>query len=222
MKNLVFYLLLISFCAYSQTKIKIINPKGKWYFGAEIGQNRITSFGYDEGNSSISFGGISEYYFDKQWSVQGRLKYMKTGVSFINQPDTGWNWNWIKATQDLSSFSIYNRFDGQTIVIPIDLKWEYRIYKNFHGSIKMGPALNAETKSIYNYGNVDSTHFSSTSVNMNLGYGFNYYLSKKYCLGLDFESYIFGASKGTTSGFLWNKTHYATNSLVNFQIKYHL
>lgn len=220
MKKIVLYLFLVSFCAFSQTKIKPINPKGKWYFGAEIGHNTVSSFDYDEGNTSVSIGGISEYYFDKHWSVQGRIKYMKTGVSFVNQY-SGWNWNWVKTNQDVTSFSGYNRFDGQNIVIPIDLKWEYRIYKDLHGSIKMGPALSVEMKSTYNYGNVNYDTFSKAYVNMNFGYGFNYYLSKNYCAGLDFEYYFLGDSKGTTSGFLWNQTHYATNYLVNLQLKYH-
>ncbi len=220
MKKIVYYLLITSFCAFSQTKIKPINPNGKWYFGTEIGINKVTSFSYDEGNTSVSIGGISEYYFDKHWSVQGRIKYMKTGVSFINQY-SGWNWNWVKTTQDVASFSGYNRFDGQVIVIPIDLKWEYRIHKNLHGSIKTGPALNIEMKSTYNYGNVNYDTFSKTFVNMNFGYGFNYYLSKNYGIGLDFEYYFLGDSKGTTSGFLWNQTHYANNSITNLQLKYH-
>ncbi|MEI7509489.1 MAG: outer membrane beta-barrel protein [Flavobacterium sp.] len=222
MKKTVYYLLFLSVCAFSQTKAKLINPKGKWYFGAEIGLNAITSFDYNEGNTSISIGGISEYYFDKHWSVQARIKYMKTGVSFINQPENSWNFGWIKTTQGVSDSPVYNRFDGQAFVIPIDLKWEFRIKKNWHGSIKTGPSLTMETKSDYAYANVDYSTFAKTFVTMNFGYGLNYYITKKYCLGLDFEYYFLGDSKGSTYGFLWNKAHYATNSLYNIQLKYSL
>jgi len=217
MKKIVCFFFLIPFCAFSQSRIKLGR---KWYFGAEIGHNTVTSFSYDEGKASVSIGAISEYYFNNHWSVQGRIKYMKTGVSFVNE-ESDWNFNWVKNSQDLASYSYYNRFDGQNIVIPIDVKREFQIYKNLHGSIKMGPALSIETKSTYHYGNVNHDTFSKVFVNMNLGYGFNYYLSKNYCVGLDFETYFLGDSKGTTDGFLWNKTHYATNSLFNLQLKYH-
>ena len=214
-------MMFISVCALSQTKIKLINPKGKWYFGAEVGLNKITSFSYGEANNSMSFGGIVEYYFGKHWSVQGKVKYIKTGVSFINQPDNGWDFGWIKTTQDVASSPVYNRFDGKAIVIPIDIKWEYRIHKNLHGIVKIGPSLTIETESNYAYGNVDYSTFSKTFVTMNSGFGFNYYISKRYGVGVEFENYFLGDSKGTTSGFLWNKTHYATNSLFNLQLKYH-
>ncbi len=218
MKNIITTIIVLtSILGFSQR----INPKNKWYFGAEIGYNQVKSFAYNEGNSSMSIGGIAEYYFEKHWSIQGRIKYIKTGVSFINDTSSGWNFNWIKTSETILPASIYNRFDGQTLVIPIDIKWEFNIIKNLHGSLKTGPALNIELKSKYNYGNVDYSNFSSTFVNWNVGYGINYYISKKYCVGVDLENYLFGASKGTTEGLLLNHTHYATNFVINLQLKYH-
>lgn len=39
-------LLVMPFFMYSQSKTELINPKGKWYFGAEIGLNQVTSFSF--------------------------------------------------------------------------------------------------------------------------------------------------------------------------------
>jgi hypothetical protein len=222
MKRTIFFLVLVSTCAFSQKNTKLINPKGRWYFGLEIGKNEITSFNNGEGNISLSIGAMSEYYFDKHWSIQARMKYIKTGVSFEKKPDNDWNFGWIKsnqANQDVSYNPYYNRFDGQTLVFPIDLKWEFRIHKNFRGNFKLGPAANIELKSTYQYANADYTRNKPMYVNMNFGYGVNYYISKKLAVALDYESFFWGDSKGSTPGFLWNKTYYATNSILNLQLK---
>ena len=44
----------------------------------------------------------------------GRIKYFKTGVSFDRAP------------YDIS----INTFEGAVVSIPVDLKWEFLIYKN--------------------------------------------------------------------------------------------
>lgn len=56
------------------------NSKGKWYFGAEFGLNTITSLTNHE--NSIQGGILAEYYFSNRWSLSGRIKYFKTGVSY--------------------------------------------------------------------------------------------------------------------------------------------
>lgn len=71
-------LTLISDKIISQTN-GIINPKGKWFFGAEIGLNAITSV-HPSKMTSIQGGFLTEYYFAKNWSVNGRVKYFETGV----------------------------------------------------------------------------------------------------------------------------------------------
>lgn len=146
---------------------------------------------------------------------------MKTGVSYLKEPVYGSYFNWRSESQlQNSQYQYYNRFDGQAIVIPINIKWEFRIFKNLHGNLKMGNALNIETKTNYNYNN-DKKGTSSTFVNFNLGYGLNYYLSEKYSIGIDLESYLLGKTKGKASS---NKSWWevsATNSVASLQIKYH-
>ncbi len=44
MKKIFLTLLLFPFLISAQSKNEIINPKGKWYFGAEIGKNKISHF----------------------------------------------------------------------------------------------------------------------------------------------------------------------------------
>ncbi|WP_260390427.1 hypothetical protein [Riemerella anatipestifer] len=62
----------------AQTR-EVINPKGRWFFGAEVGLNSKISVP----PSKMSFmqgGFLAEYFFAKNWSVSGRLKYFETGV----------------------------------------------------------------------------------------------------------------------------------------------
>jgi len=215
-------LLIAPFCMYSQSN-EMINPKGKWYFGAELGLNKVTSFGFDEGKYSVSCGGIAEYYFAKQWSIQAKVKYMKTGVSYLKKTVYGWDWDWWKnAPLADSDYGIYNRFDAHTIAIPLDIKWEFRLYENLHASLKLGTALNIETQSTYHYNATDSES-SSVFVNLNLGYGVNYYISESYSLGVDMETFTLGGeSKGRTSdGSNTNHGVYAKNTVYNLQLKYH-
>lgn len=119
------YFLLAALLGFSLCFAQRINPKGKWYFGIEIGSNDITSDELNLFKNSVQGGLLAEYYFATHWSISGKIKYFKTGVSFYN-PDThsgGWF--------DLGSDESYGTFKGQVISIPIYLKWEFRIFKNF-------------------------------------------------------------------------------------------
>jgi hypothetical protein len=68
-------IIIILFCLmqnnfFSQTK-SIINPKGKWYFGVEIGNNDVSSLMESNSKSYLPFqAGIGvEYYFSRHWSL---------------------------------------------------------------------------------------------------------------------------------------------------------
>ena len=58
----------------------IVNPKGNWHFGGEMGSNTMTSFNLGESNKSFQGGVVAEYYTGRHWSVSGRIKYFETGV----------------------------------------------------------------------------------------------------------------------------------------------
>ena len=98
----------------SQENNTSINLKGKLFLGFETGLNTISSFSHGEANQSIQAGFVADYYFKKHWSIMGRIKYFKTGVSFDRAP------------YDIS----INTFEGAVVSIPVDLKWEFLIYKN--------------------------------------------------------------------------------------------
>ena len=197
----------------SQTK-EIINPKGKWYFGAEIGQNLITSYSFGENKKSLQVGILSEYYFARHWSLSGRIKYYETGVSFFT-PSTHTG-----SLIDLGSDESFGSFSGAVISIPLDIKWEFRVYKNLAGSFKLGYVYNFETKSKYGaYSEGVNTDFPKQFSGINAGYGFNYFINKKYAVYLDIEAFG-GGSKGHSNGFLYDSYHITENSLISIGCKY--
>lgn len=197
----------------SQTK-EIINPKGIWFFGAEIGMNKINSFANGESKSSFQGGILSEYYFARYWSLSGRIKYFETGVSFY-KPNTH-SGSWF----DLGSDEYFGSFNGAVISIPLDVKWNFRIFKNLGGSLKLGYAYNIETKSNYsNYSENLKTDYSKQYGSVNAGFGFNYFINKNIAIYLDAEFYS-GTTKGYSDGLLGRNSYNTENNLINFGIKY--
>lgn len=215
MKNQFLLATLLPLLCFGQTKDSIINPKHNWYFGAEMGLNKISSFSLNESNESFQFGLLAEYYFARHWSVSGRIKYFETGVSFYS-PNTH-SGSWL----DLGHDAYYGQFQGATITLPINIKWEFRVYRNFGASLKLGYAHSFETKSQYiDYSSNLTIDYSKQYGNFNLGYGGNYFLNKKMAIYIDLETY-FGQSKGHSPNFIWGDNHYITiNSLINFGVKY--
>jgi hypothetical protein len=201
---------------FSQAKT-IVNPNGQWYFGMEIGSNKVSSFMESDSKSyfPIQAGIGAEYYFSRHWSLSSRIKYYETGVSFYKP-----GYNSGSGFLNLDSDPYYGTFYGAVVSIPIDIKWEFRIYKNLGGSIKIGPAYNFETKSIYyNYSPNLTTDYPKQYLGTNSGFGLNYFINKKLALYFDLE-YFSGASKGYSDA-LFGKNEYLTkNKLMNFGVKY--
>jgi Outer membrane protein beta-barrel domain len=208
---------LIPFLTYAQetAKPEIINPKGNWYFGAEMGLNTITSFDLGEPNKSFQGGVLAEYYTGRHWSLSGRIKYFETGVSFY-RPNThtgGWF--------DLGHDSSLGTFSGAVIAIPLDIKWEFRMHENFRGYLKTGLVYNYETQSNYNFSENVSTNHAKDFGSFNTGIGFSYFLNKKMAVYVDLESYSFGGQKASYQNLvLWDTVYYTENSHLNFGIKY--
>jgi hypothetical protein len=194
---------------------EIINPNGKWFFGAEIGINKIGSFSNGESENSFQGGILTEFYFARHWSLSGRIKYFQTGVSFY-KPNTH-SGSWL----DLGTNESFGNFKGAVISMPLNLKWEFRIYKNVGGSFKLGYAYNIESTS--NYGNYSENNntddYSKQYGSTNVGYGLNYFINNKMAVYLDVEFYS-GTSKGYSDGFLGRNLYKTENYLLNFGIKY--
>ncbi len=209
-KLLVVFFILLCNIVISQTS-EIINPKGDWYFGAEIGLNTITSYTLNESNKSLQGGVLVEYYFAKHWSFSGRVKYFKTGVSF-NQSGSG---------AGFFSTSAYSGiFNGEVLAVPVYIKWEFRIYKNLKGNVKLGYAYNIETKSEYlNYTDNLRTDYSRQYGSINPGLGFNYFMNKKTSIYIDVENY-FGPARGRTPSLLSNDKKHLNNLVFSVGVKY--
>ena len=150
---------------------EIIIPKGYWYFGAEVGTNSILSNEF-QNSTDFQFGVSSEYYFAKQWSLFSKIKFYKTQVAYSHQPNILSN-----------GAKPYNTllFDGNIISVPLNIKWEFRIVKNFKGYLTTGFAYNVETKSNYeipNNPNPDVSMFPTNYLSSNSELGFEYFLNK--------------------------------------------
>ena len=196
----------------SQTN-EIVNPKGKWFFGVEIGTNKINSFSSRETKTSFQGGILTEYYFARHWSVSGRIKYFETGVSFFQSSADG-------GLLGLSRNLYSGTFKGAEIAIPFSIKWEFRIYKNLGANLKLGYAFNIETKSTYsNYSNNLSTDYPKQYGSVNPGVGLNYFINKKTAVYFDIERYP-GSTKGHTENIFGKISYEVENVLMNFGIKY--
>lgn len=196
--SIIIVLSLLSNKIISQTS-ENVNPKGKWFFGAEFGLNTITSI-HPNHTNSIQGGILAEYYFAKNWSASGRIKYFKTGVS--NKYD-----------------SAKGVFDGAVISVPLNIKWEYRISNNFCGNLKLGIALNQEIKSNYYYPPNESTNYSTFYGTFNPGIGFNYFISKNTAVYLSYEVYILGNDRDDAD-WLQIVPNSPNNNLFNIGIKH--
>ena len=210
-------LLIIPFFANAQeTKISyIVNPDGNWYFGVEIGSNKITSYTLGEPNKSFQGGILAEYYTGRHWSLTGRIKYFITGLSFYREGYSGGS-----TIFNLDSPTSYGQFKAAVITLPLNIKWEFRIWKNFSGNLNLGVNYNFETKSEYFYSDNEnySKYNSKQYASLNAGYGFNYFISKKIGVFLNVESYS-GTAKGETKSF-FSSPIFNTNRMINFGFKY--
>ena len=196
-------------------KSTIVNPEGKWFFGVEMGTNTITSFGLDEPNKSLQAGILAEFYTGRHWSLTGRIKYFKTGLSDFKSSSGN------SGFLGFGSESRMIYFEGKVLTIPINIKWEFRIWKNLGGNLNFGVNYNFETKSNYFSTNIDDYNRYSDKqyFSYNSGFGLNYFINNKYAVFANFEGYV-GGKKGQTNSFLFDVPIKNTNTFVNFGLKY--
>lgn len=203
----------------AQEKKASVNPVHRLYFGVETGFNTIKSFKNDHQHSF--YGGIlTEYYFAKQFSVSGRLRFYKTGVSFFYPEIKTTSWVYTSNSDEVSG-----TFNGEVISVPVDFKWEFRLLGNLKANIKVGYALNFETKSEYvNYTPNISTDFSKVYGSFGYGAGLNFFISEKHAVFFNFENFK-GASRADKSigiGFLSDGKRYIKNDLFSLGYKFSL
>ena len=212
-KFIITFLFLITTILYAQKTN--INPKGNWFFGAEIGKNRIVTPSSDR-NNTIQGGILAEYYFARHWSLSSKIKYFDTGVS-IDIPEK------LSSSGSFANFFVssgtppyYGTFNGSVVSVPIFVKWEFRLFKNLGASFKIGYAYNFETKSEYvDYSTSLKANYPKIGEGINSGFGINYFINKNMAIYYEIESYN-GASKGKTP----LNTNTTQNSLSSFGIKY--
>jgi hypothetical protein len=190
---------LVSNKIISQTN-EIINPKGKWFFGAEIGLNTITSIHPNHKANLIQGGIVAEYYFAKHWIASARIKYFETGVSNKYDSSKGY-------------------FEGAVISVPLNIKREYRISNNLSGNLKLGVALNQEVKSNYYYPSNESTNYSTFYGSFNPGFGFDYFISKNTAVYMNYEVFVLGNDRDDAD-WLQFVPNSPNNNLFNIGIKY--
>jgi hypothetical protein len=212
MKRAIVFCLLFYSMFVSAQDSTVVNLKGKWFFGGELGRNTIRSYELGESANSFQAGLLAEYYFSKQWSVVGRIKYFKIGASF--------NINDFIIFPNKTRYN-FGRFNGESLTIPVNLKWEFKIYRNFRGYLKFGSGISIETKSEYkDYVPEITENFKSYYFNLNLGYGLTYFVNKNSALYLDAEVFA-GGSKGKQDGlFIFGDgSKVLVNEMINLGYK---
>ena len=215
MKKILFLFASLFFCVAFAQDDEIVNPQSKLYIGAETGLNVINNYNLNQDDISIQGGVLAEYYIAKQWSLQGRIKYYKTGLSFY-RPDTH-SGSWF----DLGHDESFGTFSGSVIAILVNIKWEFRVFKNLRAYLKTGAAYNFEIKSEYNYSSNLSTDYPKTYGTIYFGTGLTYFLNDKLSIYVDQESFV-GGAKGTSEGLIFTEKYYSQNFLVNFGVKYNI
>ncbi len=194
----------------NSTKSDNINPVGKWFFGVEVGPNIIKTFSLGEENTFVQGGVLVEYYLFKHWSVSGRIKYFETGLSFY-QTETRSNGFFDGAVR--LEKPRYGKYVGEVITIPINVKWEFRLWKNFCGQFNIGANYNYEIKKSYESSEYLGESNNGKYISLNVGYGCTYFVSKSNAVFFNLESYQGGGDRGY-------QISANTNTLLNFGYKY--
>ena len=218
MKKLIYKItfLLFTLCNLAQEKTNI-DPKGNLYFGAEIGSNKISSL-ENENKNSVTAGLLAEYYFARHWSLSSGLKYYDIGVSYYIPEIKSIGNPWIYVSS--GSPEQFGNFKGSAISIPMQIKWEFRVYHDFGASFKLGTAYTIETKSQYgNYSSEKGIDFSKKYFSTIIGYGFNYFINKNSAIYVSSEKFS-GSNKSAVSNSNSNLSKFTTNQLTSIGYKY--
>jgi len=193
-----------------------IDPKEKWFFGAEIGENKPRNYNLTGSTSFLQAGLSAEYYFARHWSLSSKIKFYKTGVSFHQKGSGGSGWFNLFSTSTHSG-----NYRGKKIAIPLFIKWEFRMFKNLGASLKLGYTYNIEIQTkYYDYtNNINTSQYKTNYISGISGIGFNYFLDNQSAIYLDIDSYG-GTKKGEVSGLFSDGNVYNSNSIISIGYKY--
>jgi Outer membrane protein beta-barrel domain len=194
----IFLLSLFTLSAFAQ--YTPVNTEGKLFFGASIGLNKIEPGSETEPYLFFQGGLLAEYYVIRQLSMEAQVKYYKIGLRFTKNDQDG-------------------KFDGEVLSIPLNLKYEFSLYRNLKANLKMGMAYNIETKSKYDYPEYYDTNYSTNYLNLMMGAGFNYFVSEKLGVFANAET-IIGGTKGYDDAFFFYFPEYINNTLYSVGVKY--
>lgn len=170
------------------------NFKGKYFAGFEAGANMSDNSPYNE--VSAQGGVATEYFFTNHWSVSAKIKYHQTNFNYSKNEV-------ITNTSPSGGMSDENQkflnYQSTDLVIPINLKWNIRLFKPIYGSINVGLTANYALSSRYEYSpNVEIKNIK-IFVGYNLGFGFHLNL-KQNILYANYD-YFHGASLADKNNF---------------------
>lgn len=194
--------------------------ENKFLFGAETGINiNQSDFINDTKKTSIQGGIIGEFILSKNFSIMGKLKYYESQVIF--------NYSKIIGSGIFGNHYQYFtcKYDGKIISLPITANYNFKIYRNFSGSLRLGPSLNSEISSKYDYPAEVNKDYGNFFVGITGGANLNYNAEKTiYFIG--FEP-MFGAKRGSTTGKDFNnqqqtQNYGMENYLFNVGMKFNL
>lgn len=197
-----------------------LNNKGKLFVGAELGGNVVHK---DNGNViHPQFGVSGEYYFARKWSFSTKIKFHKAHLYYhIPKPEPypckigGLSCGWGDREEKIANFESYN------ILIPINLKWDYKIAKNLYGYINGGFFINIETKSYRNVTDNVKLNHNPVYASMNMGTGLGYQLKNNNVIYIDYNFYR-GGDMIKVDGFGWDSYYYPINSHISIGYRMNL
>lgn len=190
-----------------------LNNKGKLFVGAELGGNVVHK---DNGNViHPQFGVSGEYYFARKWSFSTKIKLHKAHLYYYHPEVTGCRFLCDNEDEKIANFESYN------ILIPINLKWDYKIAKNLYGYINGGFFINIETKSYRNVTDNVKLNHNPVYASMNMGTGLGYQLKNNNVIYIDYNFYR-GGDMIKEDGFGWDSYYYPINSHISIGYRMNL
>lgn len=209
----IFLAFFIGLTAMTNGQTEKFNSEGKFFVGAELGANVIHKRVDNSIHPQIGISG--EYYFAEKWSVWAKIKYHKAHL-YYHLPEKkgascgfgGFLCGLGSREEELMNFESYN------IIIPVNLKWNYKISPSIIGYINGGFFVNMEMKSRRNGTDNVKLNHNKIYTSVNIGTGLSYQLKNSDFIYVDYHFYR-GGSMIKEEQFLWDKYHYPKNSHIS-------
>jgi len=212
-----FIILLFVYQTYSYSQ-----NNSKFWFGAEVGTNRIEWYEDDKTTISPQIGFVAEYEHIKRLSFLGRLKIYKTGLEFFEEElDTRGSAFYLFGGPSYSP-EYSGKYEGIVIALPIDLKYCWmKIYKH-EFFVQAGATYISEL--YYKYQNysesVNPAKFDHNFLSFNYGFGYSYRMNDSMKLHISFDEF-YGGQKGQIDerSISFNNVHYNIGILFRKKTK---